>query len=84
MTTLDKSILKRLANSYEAYEHFPFVERFDQFKSKKRYFLEGMNDEEVMNLYHEFVFYQFAYWNHLVPKLSKSELLAYYYKRKND
>ena len=84
MTTLDKSILKRLANSYEAYEHFPFVERFDQFKSKKMYFLEEMTDAEQMKIYHEFVFYHFVYWNHLVPKLSKSELLSYYYKRKND
>jgi hypothetical protein len=82
MTTLDKSILKRLANSYEAYEHFPFVDRFDQFKSRKMYFLEGMNDEEIMKLYHNFIFFHFTLWNKIYPKISKQDITEYYERRK--
>jgi hypothetical protein len=81
---LEEVIRRRLANCFEAYEHFPFEQRFEQFKTKKKYFLEGKNDEEVVVIYHEFIFYHFVLWNHLVPKIPKSELLEYFYKRINE
>ena len=80
--TLHKSKLRVLANCYDAHEYFPFNERFESFKSKKRYFLEGMNDEEVMNLYHNFIFFHFTMWNKIYPKISKEEIMEYYERRK--
>ena len=81
---MKESLLSRLGNCYDAYEQFPINHRFDQFKAKKQYFLEGMTDAEQIKIYHEFVFYHFVLWNHLVPKMSKGEILEYYYKRKNE
>jgi hypothetical protein len=55
-TKVNQSILEGLANCYESYEHNTFIDRFDQFKSKKIYFLEGINNEEEMNLYHQSIY----------------------------
>lgn len=81
---MKESLLSRLGNCFDAYQQFPINHRFDQFKAKKQYFLEGMTDAEQMKIYHEFVFYHFVLWHHLVPKMSKGEILEYYYMRKNE
>ena len=81
---LEDTLLRRLGNCFEAYEQFPFEQRFEQFKTKKKYFIEDKTDEEVVTIYHEFIFYHFVLWNHLVPKISKSELLEYFNKRINE
>ena len=69
--TLHKSKLKVLANCYDAHEYFPFNERFESFKSKKRYFLTGMDDEEIRLIFLEFIFFHFAVKNKIYPELSK-------------
>jgi hypothetical protein len=81
---LEETLLRRLGNCFEAYQQFPIDHRFERFKSKKQYFLEEKSDAEQMKIYHEFVFYHFVLWHHLVPKISKTEILEYYYRRKNE
>ena len=70
-TPVNKSILRRLTNSYDAYKHFPFDERFARFKEPKQYFLEGKEDIEIV--YREFIYFHYAYLNKLFPKLKMEE-----------
>ena len=81
--TLHKSKLKVLANCYDAHEYFPFNERFEAFKSKKSYFLSGMDDEEIRLIFLEFIFFHFAVKNKIYPQVSKGEIFNYYDKRKS-
>jgi hypothetical protein len=80
---MEKSILRRLANSYDAYTYFPFEDRFESFKDKKMYFLDSLSEAEIEQKYHEFIFFHFYYW-HLLnqKKLTKEEILKYFYSRK--
>jgi hypothetical protein len=80
---MEKSILTRLANSFDAYTYFPFEARFESFKDKKKYFLVSLSDAEIQQKYHEYIFFHFCYW-HLLnhKKLSKEEILKYFYSRK--
>ena len=80
---LHKSKLRVLANCYDAHQHFAFNERFESFKSKKRYFLAGMDDEEIRLIFLEFIFFHFAVKNKIYPKLSRGEILNYYDDRKS-
>jgi hypothetical protein len=77
---LDKSILKRLGDCYIAYQLFPFQERYNRFKEKKRYFLEGIVDVE--SEFHRYVFFHYAMFHRLYPKISKEEIIEYYERRK--
>jgi len=78
---MEKSILRRLANSYDAYTYFPFEDRFESFKDKKMYFLDSLSEVEIEQKYHEFIFFHFS--NHLDhKKLTKEEILKYFYSRK--
>jgi hypothetical protein len=78
---MEKSILSRLANSYDAYTYFPFEDRFESFKDKKMYFLDSLSEAEIQEKYHEFIFFHFS--NHLDhKKLTKDEILKYFYSRK--
>ena len=81
--TLHKSKLRVLANCYDAHEYFPFNERFEAFKSKKSYFLSGMDDKEIRLIFLEFIFFHFAVKNKIYPELSKGEILNYYDDRKS-
>ena len=80
---MDKAILRRLANSFDAYTYYPFKSRFESFKDKKKYFLDSLSEEEIQQKYHEYIFFHFCYW-HLLnqKKLSKEEILKYFYIRK--
>ena len=69
--TLHKSKLKVLANCYDAHEYFPFNERFEAFKSKKSYFLSGMDDKEIRLIFLEFIFFHFDVKNKIYPELYK-------------
>ena len=80
---LHKSKLRVLANCYDAHEYFPFNERFEAFKTKKSYFLSGMDDKEIRLIFLEFIFFHFALKNKIYPELSKGEILNYYDKRKS-
>ena len=81
---MEKSILRRLANSYDAYTYFPFESRFDSFKDKKMYFLDSLSEVEIEQKYHEFIFFHFVgYWDFKYQnKLKKEEILKYFYSRK--
>jgi hypothetical protein len=68
-------------NSYEAYEHFPFESRFERFKDKKQYFLEGKNAELV---FREFIFFHYAFSNRLFPTLKMGEILNFFYDRNSE
>ena len=81
--TLHKSILRVLANCYDAHQYFAFKERFEAFKTKKSYFLSGMDDKEIRLIFLEFIFFRFAVKNKIYPKLSKGEILNYYDDRKS-
>ena len=81
---MNQSIIKELENCFGAYEYFPFIERFDQFKSKKMYFLEGLNEKEIMNIYHHFIIFHYALSHKIYPKVSKQEIIEYYERRKED
>ncbi len=81
---MDDEMKKKLDNSYEAYEYFPFNQRFEAFKLKKEYFLFGLSEDEVKIEFHQFIFFHFVISHRLYPKLSKIELLNYYHKRKNE
>ena len=80
---MEKSILTRLANSFDAYTYFPFEARFESFKDKKKYFLDSLSEAEIQRHYHEYIFFHFCYW-HLLnqKKLTKEEILKYFYSRK--
>ena len=80
---MEKSILRQLANSFDAYTYFPFEARFESFKEKKIYFLDSLSDAEIHRHYHEYIFFHFCYW-HLLnqKKLTKEEILNYFYSRK--
>ena len=80
---MEKSILTRLANSFDAYTYFPFEARFESFKDKKSYFLYDLTDDEKYSKFQEFIFFHFCYC-HLLnhKKLSKEEILKYFYSRK--
>ena len=80
---MDKLILRRLANSFDAHQYFAFKERFEAFKTKKSYFLSGMDDEEIRLIFLEFIFFHFAVKNKIYPELSKGEILNYYDDRKS-
>ena len=81
---MDKLILRRLANSYDAYTHFPFEDRFESFKDKKMYFLDSLSEAEIQQKYHEFIFFHFVgHWDFKYQnRLSKEEILKYFYSRK--
>jgi hypothetical protein len=79
-----KSISRRLDNCFDAHEYFPYNERYESFKLKKRYFLTGMDDDEIQLIFFEFVFFHFAVKNKIYPKLSKCEILNYYDERKSE
>ena len=83
-TPVNKSILRRLANSYEAYERFPFEQRYKRFRETKEYFLENMQEDEIMTKFHLFVFFHFASSHKAYPKISKQEIIEYYERRKKD
>jgi len=80
---LHKSKLRVLANCYDAHQYFAFKERFEAFKTKKRYFLTGMDDEEIRLIFLEFIFFRLAVKNKIYPKVSKDEILNYYDRRKS-
>lgn len=84
MTTLDKSILKRLGDCYIAYQLFPFTERYNRFREKKWYFLEGLNQDQIDSEYHKFIFFHYASFHKVYPKLSKQEIIRYYEQRKSE
>ena len=81
--TLHKSKLRVLANCFDAHQYFAFKERFEAFKTKKCYFLSGMDDEEIRLIFLEFIFFHFAVKNKIYPELSKGEILNYYDDRKS-
>ena len=81
--TLHKSKLRVLANCFDAHRYFAFKSRFEAFKTKKSYFLIGMNDEEIRLIFLEFIFFRFAVKNKIYPQFSKGEILNYYDKRKS-
>ena len=78
---MNHTILRRLANSYEAYQHFPFEARFERFKEKKQYFLDGKEDPE--RVYREFIYFHYVFLNKLFPTLKMEEILNFYYERKS-
>jgi hypothetical protein len=80
---LEKGILRQLENCYEAYLYFPFKQRLNRFKEKKWYFLEGYSEDEILGIYHQFIFFHFALWHKIYPKVSKKEILEYYERRKS-
>lgn len=84
MTTLDKSILKRLGDCYIAYQLFPFEERYYRFREKKWYFLEMLNQDQIYLEYHKFIFFQYASLHKVYPKVSKQEIIKYYDRRKSE
>jgi len=81
---MEKSILSRLANSYDAYTYFPFEDRFESFNDKKMYFLDSLSEVEIEQKYHEFIFFHFVgHWDFKYQnKLTKEEILKYFYSRK--
>ena len=81
--TLHKSNLRVLANCYDVHRYFAFKSRFEAFKTKKSYFLIGMNDEEIRLIFLEFIFFRFAVKNKIYPQVSKGEILNYYDRRKS-
>jgi len=81
---LDKSILKRLGDCYVSYQLFPFKERYDRFKDKKRYFLEGLCEDQIDEEYHQFIFFHFALAHKVYPKVSKQDIIKYYERRKSE
>ena len=81
--TLHKSKLRVLANCYDAHQYFAFKSRFEAFKTKKSYFLIGMNDEEIRLIFLEFIFFRLAVKNKIYPNVSKDEILNYYDRRKS-
>jgi hypothetical protein len=74
---------RQLANSFEAYQYFPFKHRFERFKESKQYFLEGLSEEEVEEIYHFFIFIHYATYNRLFPRFTKDELYEYYDRRRS-
>ena len=46
---MEDTLLRRLGNCFEAYEHLPFQQRFEYFKTKEKYFLENKTNEEVFS-----------------------------------
>lgn len=84
MTTLDMSILKRLGDCYIAYQLFPFKERYNCFRENKYYFLEGLSQEQIYEEYHKFIFFHFAAFHKVYPKVSKKEIIKYYERRKSE
>jgi hypothetical protein len=80
---LEKGILRELENCYEAYLYFPFNQRFNRFKEKKWYFLEGLSPDLIEKEYHLFVFFQYASFHKVYPKVSKKEIIEYYERRKS-
>ena len=46
---MEDTLLRRLGNCFEAYEHLPFQQRFEHFKTKEKYFLENKTNEEVFS-----------------------------------
>ena len=80
---MEKSILRRLAKSFDAYTYFPFEARFESYKDKKMYFLDSLSEAEIHRHYREYIFFHFCYW-HLLnqKKLKKEEILKYFYCRK--
>ena len=81
--TLHKSKLRVLANCFDVHQYFAFKERFEAFKTKKSYFLSGMDDEEIRLIFLEFIFFHFAVKNKIYPELSRGEILNYYDDRKS-
>ena len=79
---LKQSILRRLANCFEAYEHFPFDARYNRFKEKKKYFLERFDEGQVSEIYHLFVFYHFVQSHKLNFILRKKDIINYFNGRK--
>ena len=81
---MDKLILRRLSNSFDAYTYFPFKSRFESFKDKKSYFLYDLTDDEKYSKFQEFIFFHFVgYWDFKYQnRLSKEEILKYFYSRK--
>ena len=81
---MDKAILRRLTNSFDEYTYFHFEARFESFKEKKIYFLDSLSDAEIQQKYHEFIFFHFVgYWDFKYQnRLSKEEILKYFYSRK--
>jgi hypothetical protein len=81
-SNLKQSILRRLANCFEAYEYFPFNARYNRFKEKKKYFLEGLDEGQVSEIYHQFVFYHFVQSHKLNFVLRKKDIINYFNGRK--
>ena len=77
---MDKLILRRLSNSFDAYTYYPFKSRFESFKDKKSYFLYDLTDDEKFSKFQEFIFFDFCYFHfkYQQNKLSKEELKDYY------
>jgi hypothetical protein len=80
---VNQSILKRLGDCYIAYQLYPFKERYNRFKEKKWYFLEGLNDDQIDKKYHQYIFFHFALWHKIYPQVSKQEIIEYYVRRKS-
>jgi hypothetical protein len=81
---MDKAILRRLANSFDAFTYYPFKSRFESFKDKKSYFLYDLTDDEKFSKFQEFIFFDFCYFHfkYQQNKLTKEEILKYFYSRK--
>ena len=73
-----------LRNCFDAYLQFPFEQRFECFKSVKKYFLEDRTNKEVDRIYREFVFFHFVTYHGLYPQFTKEEILLYFHERKNE
>jgi hypothetical protein len=80
---VNQSILKGLGNCYIAYQLYPFKERYNRFKEKKWFFLEDLSEDKIHEEYHQFIFFHFALWHKIYPKVSKQEILEYYERRKS-
>lgn len=79
-----ESIKKKLDDCYEAYQLCLLEKRYDCFLEKKKYFLEGMTEIEIDMTYHYFLFFHYAFWHKIYPKVSKQEILKYYERRKSE
>lgn len=81
---IQESIKRELDDCYEEYQLCLLEKRYDRFKEKKKYFLEEMSEIEIDKTYHYFLFFHYALWHKIYPKVSKQEIIKYYEHRKSE
>lgn len=81
---IKESIKRKLDDCYEAYQLCLYEKRYDRFKEKKKYFLEGLSEMEIEKVYRHFLFFHYALWHKVYPKVSKEEIIKYYEQRKSE